>query len=464
MGGTCSVSRVSSLAIHRRNLRSLVFRVPGLLGLLPPCLPKKFLKENHIHGPLTEVAIAGLPELPQDVLMSIFAHLEIPDLMCACSVCTSWRSAYSSLHKLEQYQRRQTPCLLYTSESAGESVACLYSLAEKRSCKLTLPEPPIRSRYLIGSSNGWLISADERSEMHIVNPITCEQIALPSVITIVQVTPVFDETGALCKYIYSRDTTEHRSTTDPQAVDLGELRQYLQKKAFVFYDASTGGYIAVLIHDPDGQLSFAWLGDDKWTWLKLRCFFQDCVYKDGMLYAVASLGEIHAFDLRGPVVATELIAGWADIFSCPTFYIVQAPCGDLMQVFRSQHVVDCDPCADTSTHVHYTSKIKIFEVETMPEKVVGINSLKDHVLLVGQNQSLCLSAEEYPQLKANNVYVTDDHKYLTFYKNNRRDIAVFDLANNSSEELVSPPLWSNWPTPIWITPSLTKLYPTLDNL
>ncbi|VAI54428.1 unnamed protein product [Triticum turgidum subsp. durum] len=282
--------------------------------------------------------------------------------------------------------------------------------------------------------------------MHIVNPITSEQIALPSVITIAQVTPVFDETGALCKYIYSRDTAEHRSTTDPQAVDLGELPQYLQKKAFVFYDASTGGYIVVLIHDPDGQLSFAWLGDDKWTWLKPRCFFQDCVYKDGMLYAVASLGEIYAFDLKGPVVATN------------------APCGDLMQVFRSQHVVDCDPCADTATHVHYTSKIKIFEVVTMPEKDVGINSLKDHVLLVGQNQSLCLSAEEYPQLKANNVYVTDDHKYLTFYKNNRRDIAVFDLANNSSEELVSPPLWSNWPTPIWITPSLTKPYPTLDNL
>lgn len=91
---------------------------------------------------------------------------------------------------------------------------------------MTLPEPPIRSRYLIGSSNGWLVTADERSEMHILNPITCEQIALPSVITIAHVTPVFDERGALCKYIYSRDTAEHRSTTGPQPVDLGELRHH----------------------------------------------------------------------------------------------------------------------------------------------------------------------------------------------------------------------------------------------
>ncbi|VAH73958.1 unnamed protein product [Triticum turgidum subsp. durum] len=391
-----------------------------------------------------EVAVAELPVLPQDVLMSIFAHLEIPDLMRASSVCSSWRSAYSSLRNLEQYQQRQTPCLLYTSESAGESIACLYSLLEKRSYKLTLPEPPIRSRYLIGSSNGWLVTADERSEMHILNPITCEQIAIPSVITIAHVTPVFDERGALCKYISSRDTAEHRSTTGPQPVDLGELQHYLQKKAFVFYDASAGGYIMVLIHNPDGQLSFAWLGDDKWTWLKPHCFFQDCLYKDSKLYAVTLLGEIHVFDLRGPVVAAK------------------APCGDLMQVFRSQDVVHYDPRADNATHVHYTDGIKIFKVEIVAEKVMEINSLMDHVLLVGLNQSLCLSAEEYPQLKANTVYVADDHEYLNYYKNNRRDIAAFDLTHNSSEELDSPQLWSNWPTPIWITPSLTKWHPTLD--
>lgn len=191
-------------------------------------------------------------------------------------------------------------------------------------------------------------------------------------------------------------------------------------------------------------------------------FFQDCLYKDSKLYAVTLLGEIHVFDLRGPVVAAKVITGCADNYSCRTIYIVQAPCGDLMQVFRSQDVVDYDPRADNATHVHYTDGIKIFKVETMAEKVMEINSLMDHVLLVGLNQSLCLSAEEYPQLKANTVYVADNHEYLNYYKNNRRDIAAFDLTYNSSEELVSPQLWSNWPTPIWITPSLTKWHPTLD--
>jgi hypothetical protein len=36
--------------------------------------------------------------------------------------------------------------------------------------------------------------------MHIVNPITGEQVALPSVLTIEQVKPIFDEHGAVHKY------------------------------------------------------------------------------------------------------------------------------------------------------------------------------------------------------------------------------------------------------------------------
>ncbi|XP_071681362.1 putative F-box protein At2g33190 [Lolium perenne] len=132
--------------------------------------------------------------------MCIFATLEIPDLVRAGSVCSSWRSAYTSLRSLRRYKLAQTSCLLYTYESAGDSVTCLYSLTEKRSYQLTLLEPPICTRCLIGSSHGWLVTVDERSEMHLVNPITGEQIALPSVITIEQVKPIFDEYGAVHKY------------------------------------------------------------------------------------------------------------------------------------------------------------------------------------------------------------------------------------------------------------------------
>ncbi|WVZ55297.1 hypothetical protein U9M48_005973 [Paspalum notatum var. saurae] len=198
--------------------------------------------------------------------MDIFALLEIPDLLRAASVCSSWNAAYSAVRSIGHYRRRpQTPCLIYTSESAaGENVTCLYSLAEKRTYRLTHLDPLIHKRYLIGSSHGWLVTADERSEMHLVNPVTGEQIALPSVITIEHVTPVFDDSGS---------------------------------------------YIVVLLHNPFGQLSFTRLGDEKWTWLPARTEVDDCIYMDGLLYAVTSFGEIVAFDLIGTRAVTKHITG-----------------------------------------------------------------------------------------------------------------------------------------------------------
>lgn len=63
--------------------------------------------------------VGKLPELPQDILQAIFATLEIPDLVRAGSVCSSWRAAYTSLRELGQYKQSQTPCLFYTSESVS---------------------------------------------------------------------------------------------------------------------------------------------------------------------------------------------------------------------------------------------------------------------------------------------------------------------------------------------------------
>jgi hypothetical protein len=161
MSSLCGV-----VALQHKDLWSLFFTIlPNQLCLTASFLLKKLRKGEHFHQPLMEleVEVSTLPELPQDVLMSIFATLEIPDLLRAGSVCSSWHSAYTCLRNLGKNKQSQTPCLLYTSKSAGENVACLYSLAENRAYKITLPEPPIRSRSLIGSSNGWLITADERS-------------------------------------------------------------------------------------------------------------------------------------------------------------------------------------------------------------------------------------------------------------------------------------------------------------
>uniref|UniRef100_A0A453QXW1 F-box domain-containing protein n=1 Tax=Aegilops tauschii subsp. strangulata TaxID=200361 RepID=A0A453QXW1_AEGTS len=283
------------------------------------------------------------PELPEDILMCIFASLETPDLVRAGSVCSSWRSACARLCNLGLFRQTQTPCLLYTSESAGESVAGLFSLVENKSYTLALPDPPIRTRYVIGSSHGWIITADDRSELHLLNPITGDQIALPSVATIEQVKPIFDDAGALHKYQYSWYTgtpllVDYDFPT-PSVFSLGELRDYLFGKAFLSSDPSTGDYYVVLKHNPESQLSFARAGDDRWTWLPPHVDYADCVFKDSLLFALDSHGEVRTFDLSALVVTQTIVLGRMKscIVECNYMYIAQAPCGDLLEVWRSRN-------------------------------------------------------------------------------------------------------------------------------
>ncbi|GJM87601.1 hypothetical protein PR202_ga03571 [Eleusine coracana subsp. coracana] len=352
--GTCSRAEIMRwcLAIHPKGLCCLVFRVLPKLLDLPRSLLKKFQKDEHLHEHEQEMEsgteLGNLPELSQDILMAIFATLEIPDLLRASSVCSSWHSAYTSLASLWQYNKNQTPCLLYTSESAGDNVACLYNLAEQRVYKLTLPDPPIRSRYIIGSSNGWLATVSEACEVHLVNPITGQQINLPSVITIEQVKPIHDNSCSTDMYEYSwRTGTEEPYT--PSIFSANVLQDRLFYKAFMFSNTSTGSYFVVLIHNRFGQPH-----------------------------------------LHGSVMISGL------------------GCHHTLAIWTA------------SIWMHYS--------------------------------------EEYPPLKANHAYFTDDSElWLGGYKNNRCDIGVFNMDSNSREELVSPRLWSNWPTPIWITPNLTNM-------
>lgn len=408
------------------------------------------------------IASSELPSLPHDILMDIFGLLEIPDLVRAGSVCTSWHAAYTSLCTTEHCKLQQTPCLLYTSESAGARAMGLYSLAEKKAYTLTLPDPPIQSREILGSSYGWIITADERSELQLVNPITGDQIALPSVTTIEQVKPVYDDAGAICNYEYSWYTAEELISDEPSVHSLIELRDYLFYKAFLSSDPTTGDYFVALIHNPDYQLSFARAGHDKWTWLPPHVCYEDCLFQGGTMYACTSFGEIHVFDLGAAVIARKIVLDKVKHSLYERIYIVQTPCGELLQIWRSETLPEEHlSVLELNQRPRKTGTIKVHKVDLTSQKlVVETNALGEDVLFIGRNQSLCLCAEQYPQLKANHAYFTDDDPIeitSSWFKKIRRDIGEFDLEKNSNKEIASPQLWSNSPTPVWLVPNPRRM-------
>ncbi|RCV17798.1 hypothetical protein SETIT_3G248400v2 [Setaria italica] len=293
--------------------------------------------------------------------------------------------------------------------------------------------------------------------MHLVNLITSEQITLPSVVTIEHVKPIFDKYGVVEKYEYSRHTARKLSHPDrtfdkevyyePSIYALAKLREFLRCKAFVFPETSKGSYIVALIHNPMKQLSFARPGDGKWTWLPPYIYYQDCSYKNGLLYAINIVGEIHAFDLSSSVVTRKMIMGMTEKVMWDCLYIVHAPWGDLLNVSR---VIDHeDETVDPAVHLLTTTEIKINK---------EVKCLHDRVLFLGHNQSLCLSAKDHPHLKANHAYFTGNYDlYINGFKNGRRDIGVFNLESSNWDKLVSPEPWSNWPPLMCITLSLAKM-------
>lgn len=236
-----------------------------------------------------------------------------------------------------------------------------------------------------------------------------------------------------------------------------KLREYLQYKAFVFPEKSKGSYIVALIHNPDHQLSFSRAGDGKWIWLPPYTQYEDCSYSNGLLYAITKMGAIHAFDISGPVIMRKIIMGVRNtMLTAHTWF---APWGDLLNVWRTADEEDVENAGSPDHHVPIsTSEIEIDKVDITTKRLEESKCLHDHVLFLGHNISLCLSAKDHPHLKANHVYFTDNNSLHTYgFKNDRRDIGIFNLESNSWDELVTPQPWSNWPTPMWITLNLAKM-------
>lgn len=135
--------------------------------------------------------------------------LDIPDLFRAGTVCSSWYAAYSAVRRVRFPITDASPCLLYSARAdavADPSAATHYSPSSGASFRVRLPDPPLRRRTLVGSAHGWLATADEASNLHLVNPLTGAQVALPPVTALLHhVESFLDEQGNLMYSVQESD-------------------------------------------------------------------------------------------------------------------------------------------------------------------------------------------------------------------------------------------------------------------
>ncbi|KAF0901760.1 hypothetical protein E2562_006226 [Oryza meyeriana var. granulata] len=117
---------------------------------------------------------------------------------------------------------------------------------------------PLRDRYVVGSSRGWLVTADEVSELHLHNPITGAQFPLPPLRSLSPVRLLFRKNDLTTFYGHSvRDITPLRPNHNPQLpilkCDAAETRHHLYQRAVLSGNPSSSQgskCIILLIHNP----------------------------------------------------------------------------------------------------------------------------------------------------------------------------------------------------------------------
>jgi len=175
---------------------------------------------------------------------------------------TSWNAAYTAFRRLRAPSPRQPPCLLYASGALAPGVAALHCPSTGTTLRIPFPggPTPLARRPLLGSGHGWVVTADEASNLHLVNPVTGAQAALPPVTALHNVKMGTDERGdsatayAVCE-----------GGSKPTILGIGRAHEEMYDRVVLSASPSAGRACVVLLLHMPVDVSFARLGDDRWS-------------------------------------------------------------------------------------------------------------------------------------------------------------------------------------------------------
>ncbi|CAL4983726.1 unnamed protein product [Urochloa decumbens] len=417
------------------------------------------------------------PALPEELMDMVMRLLDIPDLFRAGAVCTSWYAAFSAARRARIPVADGSPCLLYSCAGDDADTATMYSASGGGAAfKVRLPAPAFRSRHVVGAGHGWVVTADEESNLQLLNPLTTAQLDLPPVTGLRHVESFADEQGRTMYRLYGEDPW-HPDLAMPYKPK--ELRLFLYHKAYLSCRPSAGAAcVVLLLCRPDGELSFARIGDDRWThiakseFVQLDSGYRGAAYndKDGLFYLVSFDSSVHTLDLNGPSPVVKCIVKQYSRYDDPIRSVILAPWGDMLQVWRyaelrwldnlqvSAEIADEVICPSQES---YTCDVEVYKVDINDQKLVKISGLElqEHALFIGFNSPMLLSTREFPMFRPNCAYITDDSsENICINKYGCGEVGIWNfeighLESFGNIQSAHPRL--NWPPPVWITPDLS---------
>ncbi|KAM0886154.1 hypothetical protein ACQ4PT_029853 [Festuca glaucescens] len=268
--------------------------------------------------------------LPDDLLLTIMARLDIQSLRRSGAVCTSWRHAHG-LFRLPTLE--QAPCLLYACEEYGPKDLALYCPTTGATFRVPFPGPPHDKRgFTFSCPGGWVFTTDEVGDPYLLNPLTGVQAKLPPVKTIYKNDTYYDDDG---KHVWEADTEDEEGSLP--SISWARHIEYLQ--VAISTAAEVTECTVLIVHMPEWRVSFARPGHTRWTLLSEDTnFVGNILYddRDGLFYILYIDGSISTLDLTGPSpLVTTILDRVIRSGGYRNMYLTRGPSGQLLQVWRN---------------------------------------------------------------------------------------------------------------------------------
>ncbi|TVU07058.1 hypothetical protein EJB05_47098, partial [Eragrostis curvula] len=340
------------------------------------------------------VRVNLVERLPQDLLANIHGRLTFLDRIAFAVVCKT------AGHPMNLDETSTPPWIVFPGET--EEKATFFSLVDSRAAAARTSDLGMRCHVVLGSSFGWLATADELGGLQIVNPVTGQHSRLPDITTIpfLDYSLTYGKTeGHYClnmePFLRTRygglpvPVDEHYGSMVPKTSTLtaGQMRQWFYRKVILSASPCRDSYAAMLIlHQNFGVPAFATSEHPAWK-------------RDG------ATGEYIS-----KLVATARINKVAkeegfNMVHKDHKYLAALPDGRLVVVLKYT--------SEKRMTYHQPRKWScVFKVQVLDaarRRWKETRDIGDAALFVGMSSSFCVStAAAHPGIKPGCVYFADD--------------------------------------------------------
>ncbi|VAI92448.1 unnamed protein product [Triticum turgidum subsp. durum] len=374
---------------------------------------------------------------------------------------------------------RSAPWLLLPGKNEeNPAAATVFSFADR--CAATVRAPYPRDHLVLGSSRGWLATADDQGQIYLVNPATGEQHALPDITTmgVFLRTPYEGFILDIWRFMAIRFGLGPSFISDPSrrlvygahVLTADEMRTSFYRKVVLASPRRPGSHgTAMLILSPDfGAPAFATAEDAVWMLEPSHDGVEDAIHYNGWFLSVSYSGVVEAWqhDTESggytSTAVTPKLAIEEGGSPCHRKYLAIAPGGRLMVVLKYAQVTKGK---DLYGRYRWTCSFKVHVIgdDGQWKETRDIGNL---ALFVGVNNSLCVPTSGRSDIKAGCIYFTDDEPRVAALgkpmdlwadESDARAVGVYRLKDGTVKKMEE--LRHHYRTlsapPVWITPSIS---------